>query len=252
MPTEFSPREALERLLRGWPWLMALALLGGLLGWSLARLRPPVYETSAVVRVWLDAEQYAREQQTRNLTVILRENTLGWVEAVWSSPQLLNALPGADDLLEAQIQRFEGRWLLTVRAHDPQRAAALADAWAAQALSLGETYLEAAHQARDLRRQAFVWQACLEQETEIAAFNACAETDFAALGEVPPALNELEAEIAALDEQARHFSAALTFEQVAPAPIPTRPVLYSTAWLTLAGALLGGLAALFWLLLRRP
>ncbi len=243
MLPERTTQELVERLLMRWYVLLSVMLLGGLLGWLVAHGRAPVYEASAVIRVRLDGPAYAAEKKVDVVSARLREDTLGWVEAVMEQ----QIAPEAD----AHIQRFESRWLLTVRDADPHRAAALANAWAYQALDVSEQYLAFARQAQEQEWQGLVWQHCLENATDIAVFNACADTSFASLGEVPPALSDGWQQVRALQEKARHYSPALSFEFLAEAKPPTRSVLVGTAGLSVIGALLGLLAG-FWLAAAWP
>ncbi len=225
----------LRNLRKRWFLLFISMALGGLLGLGGAYLWPPLYESAAVIRVRLDDAAYAEERQVETLTMLLREDTLGWVEAVFE--QL-----APTEAEEARIQRFESRWLLTVWTHDADSAAALAEIWAQRSLETAESYLEAAHLAQREEWRWLTWQACLRAAESVTSFNACAGTNWETLADAPAALDDLQQEIQAYRQAARHFSPNLEFEMIRV--LPPRKVLFSTAWLTLAGAGLGLLAGL--------
>lgn len=230
-----------QRLLQRWYWLLGLIVLGGVFGWAFAQAHSPVYECAAVIRVRLDDMAYAAERQVDVVNVNLREDTLGWVEAVFE--QMAPA-----EAQSARIQRFESRWLLTVWTQDAGSAAALSDAWSNQALDVAAEYVAAAQQAQQDEWRWLAWQACLKEAAGVDSFNACAGTDFASLGEVPAALDALSQDIQSRRVAARHFSPNLTFEKIRVEQ--PRKVLFSTAWLTLAGALVGLLAGLVLIFVR--
>jgi uncharacterized protein involved in exopolysaccharide biosynthesis len=54
---EFSPRESLERIFARWWIVVAMAILGGVVGWAFHFFHPPVYEATAVLTVTMDFPQ---------------------------------------------------------------------------------------------------------------------------------------------------------------------------------------------------
>ena len=90
MDTEpVDSKDLLQRLIGRWPWLLAAACLGGLLGLGASGLFPPVYEAVAVVGVGVDYgrtlpldDEALRHAFDRAREVFLADETLedDWVD----------------------------------------------------------------------------------------------------------------------------------------------------------------------------
>ena len=57
MPQEFSPRDEIQRMLRMWWVLAACMILGGLVGFAIHRVEPPVYQAKATLYSFIDFQK---------------------------------------------------------------------------------------------------------------------------------------------------------------------------------------------------
>ncbi|MGD8623304.1 MAG: Wzz/FepE/Etk N-terminal domain-containing protein [Anaerolineae bacterium] len=144
MGEEIDLRPYIVALLRGWYWILGLALVAAVAAFIVTSLRPPVYEASSVVLV--TDPQYRMEFDSRFDTLERRPAyrlfpTLATsdrilesvVEAYTPSPQAgletwrLKTLRG---MVEAKSEGDPSLVVLTVRSLAARDAAAIANAWA--------------------------------------------------------------------------------------------------------------------------
>jgi len=130
----------LIRLLKAWRFWSLGALIGGLIGAAFFYIAPPPYRAHAVVLVDFNLEQawptdtdrqqfYYLERETRQLEEIAHS------DAVMQAITTTNPNITAKELSNAKLllsQPAEGGWNFYVDDKDPDRAAALATAWATQ------------------------------------------------------------------------------------------------------------------------
>lgn len=128
----------LIRLLRAWRLWVLGAVIGALLCGVLYRLAPPPYQARATVNVDFNLEQAWPQETDRQQFYYLERETRKLEEIAWSDDVLraaasagggvgLSALRGGK--LELS-QPAEAGWHFYAEDGDPQRAAALASAWA--------------------------------------------------------------------------------------------------------------------------
>ena len=136
----FSPPslDDLIRLLKAWRFWSVGALIGGLIGAGFFYLAPPPYRAHAVVLVDFNLEQawpkdtdrqqfYYLERETRKLEEIAFSDTV--LEAVSQANQNITT----QELRNGKLllsQPADGGWNFYVDDENPERAAALATAWA--------------------------------------------------------------------------------------------------------------------------
>jgi len=128
----------LIRLLKAWRFWSVGALLGGLIGVAVFYFVPPPYRAHAVVLVDFNLEQawpqdtdrqqfYYLERETRKLEEIAYSD--GVIAAIAEANQNMTT----DELRNGKLllsQPAEGGWNFYVDDANPERAAALATAWA--------------------------------------------------------------------------------------------------------------------------
>ena len=146
----WSPGEELVALLRRWHWFSAAALLGGLAGWLLGLVLPPVYEAEAVLSVTftadafsLNSDDYKHWQMAQLEDYILSEPVLEDARTRLAPASTLTVR----DLRAAVEPRWRnaGAWQLVARAEDPAQAEVIARAWSEAALAgIEETLAHAA------------------------------------------------------------------------------------------------------------
>lgn len=126
------------RLLRAWRLWVLGAVLGALLGGSLYWLVPPPYQARATVNVDFNLEQAWPQETDRQQFYYLERETRKLEEIAWSDKVLEAAASagGGVDLSTLRggklelAQPAEAGWHFYAKDADPQRASALASAWA--------------------------------------------------------------------------------------------------------------------------
>ncbi len=151
-PTDWHWREYILTITHRWHWIVAVFLLGALLGWGASRLTSPRYRASLDLYVGIDVYRAPRDRYIVGVAQDTFENLDDYKN--WNMEQL-NALAVQDDFLldtleqlQAQGQdwrdvnladlramlrgswRNAGRWRLTAEASSPTMAAQAVTAWA--------------------------------------------------------------------------------------------------------------------------
>jgi hypothetical protein len=250
---ELMPFMIWQRIRSRW-WLpVALAILGGLIGWAFHFIRTPVYQATASLTVMMDFSrgeltQYEQDYAFNAVGAVINSSSV--MERVLIVAQARNVeVPSSQ-----QGQKFlEGRqsvWDLHVRSQDPTQAADLANIWAEVSLEVLNTALEHSIQADQLTMQIYRLEACLP-ETPGMAF------PLVMLKPVPKdcsryTLSEIQAELAdrttALAEEmslTRGILSSFEFALTNLAVTPAEPVVGDPGKMTLAGAAIGAIISLW-------
>jgi hypothetical protein len=246
---DISPRAVLDRSFRLWPAIVLAIVICGMVGWLVGSLLSPIYETHAQVLINLDSNLWAQEAHLESPFEIAIANSLRPIYALFYSEATINALMVAAqtenislDINQIQtmftIQRADLALLLTVRSSDPVTSARLANLWVQAALPLFQPAHEHALAAFALTRQRDGVSACFENAA-LSTGNTCAGTSYDSLSDLAPALDNLDAQIAAEQVASLDLDPAMTLELVSPAAVPGEPERYQRTWLALAGTLIG-------------
>lgn len=183
----FSPPSSddLTRLLKAWRFWVLAALLGGILGAAIYFIAPPAYRARAVVQIDFNIEEaYKPTQDKQSFYYVEREvrklQDLAYSDAVLQA--VVDNVSGVtvEELREGKLllsQPGEAGWHFFAEDRDPQRAKALASAWAS---AFNEKVKEAASASMTLQSyhtqiEAGCGTECADLESKIADLESRAQ-----------------------------------------------------------------------------
>ncbi len=252
---EFSPLDAFEQALRGW-WLVVLVtILGGLLGWAVHSVLPPVYEARAIFTVSINFNQ------TGSLTQF--EEDFAWNKV----GDLINSTAVRDQVIEqanregilidsaelakiATIERKEYIWVLKVRHSNPGTSAKLVNLWADEAnRQLMEAYGHAV-KAQTLQRYLDGLQRCIGLRPALPDGDTICS--LASLNDVQSQIQATNSSLSNENIASRGIIAAVSFDLSQKATIPTAPSLYGRNSIIMAGAIIGFFISLWGVQVQFP
>jgi uncharacterized protein involved in exopolysaccharide biosynthesis len=123
----------LIRLLKAWRFWVLGAMLGALLGAAVYFVVPAPYRARAVVNVDFNLEQAWPKDTDRQQFYYLERESRKLVEIAWSDDVLAELDAPVEDLRNGKLslsQPAEAGWNFYADDKDPQKAEALASAWA--------------------------------------------------------------------------------------------------------------------------
>jgi hypothetical protein len=257
---DFSPQDAFDRTLRFW-WVVAITMvIGGLLGWSLSFLFPPVFEAIANYQVKLDEEallaQMVSQKPDAELDYITREKYLSPVELMFYKKEIrddlaeqaqiagLNYSPDQFNVSDFNLDRRGWSWAVVVRNRDAETAAKLANLWLQVVDRRLSQLREQSVKAHALNISIRTLASCFDGR-DLAEANRCAGTSYANSEEAATNLQALESQYASISGASEGISELVTFEVINLAQVPAHAVLYRTGMLALVGSLLGLIAGVF-------
>jgi len=248
MPPEFAPRDLLERFLRQWWLLAAVIVAGGIAGWIVFMLRPPLYEAKAAVTATIDLTR------SGPLTETEEDMAVNMIDEIILSPQVYEpVLARAQErqiFLDwptlfsiSRVERYGESFELRIRHTDPETAAGLANLWIEETHNqLIQASLHA-QQADHLRRYLISLETCLQTSTVETdpAFPCSLQAGSSIQDEIASVSPQLAAEISA----SLGLWPAVTIGPAEPAQIPDRPTVRGLNSLVLAGGLTGFLLGIW-------
>jgi hypothetical protein len=149
MPQEFSPKDEILRLLRMWWVLAACMILGGLVGFAIHRVKPPVYQAKATLYSFID---YQKVTDVR-LSEYDEDVTINTIQSVMLSNLVIGkVLETAGNvgipidyttfMDQMSIYRSLTNYELFYRDRDPQVAQTVVNIWAQTGLATLENLQE--------------------------------------------------------------------------------------------------------------
>jgi capsular polysaccharide biosynthesis protein len=241
MNQPFSPMDTFNRVLRSWWWVFLLTLLGGVVGWSIHALRPPVYESSAKISFNID---YTHSGQ---LTDVEEDQILGVAGDVIASPGVLDKVVSAAQAKGISIdrpalnnsisqERKDYIWVMRVRRGTPQEAATLAGLWADTAYTTLRDGWSHAQNAELLQRYLDGLVSCMQQEVaELPAQAMCSQD----LRSIQNGILQVGARLQVEKLAGQGISPALEFTQPDKSGEQFSPVQYGRNQIMLASGLVG-------------
>lgn len=248
-----------RKLLSDWPFLVVAGMLGGVVGLAASLLLKPVYQSEAVLGVNIN---YGI---TESLELVVEDRVLGRVAAVVEGDATLTGLLAelpedlpqrrgwaqpADIRPHLRLDRRLGEWALVGIDEDSATAAQLAQAWASAAIGQLDEAMQHAWRAAALMSTPFDVKCEPVPAGGVTTWNCVvteAELDPEALA------GELESEAAL----SRGIPPVVSYELLRSAQLPTSPVIWGRGPLILAGAAIGLVLALIYVVVganssRRP
>jgi len=254
MNRSFSPMDSFNRVLRSWWWVFLFTLLGGVGGWSIHALRPPVYESSAKISFNID---YTHSGQ---LTDVEEDQILGVVGDVIASPEVLDKVVSAAQAKGISIDRsalnksiFQERrayiWVMRVRRGNPQEAATLAGLWADAAYAALRDGWSHAQNAELLQRYLDGLVSCMQQAVAVLPAQVMCSQD---LLTVQDGIQRGGARLLMEKLACQGISPALEFTQPDKSGEQFTPVQYGRNQIMLASGLVGFLLGIWSVYLGFP
>jgi hypothetical protein len=145
MQDEFDPGKTLKNLINSWWQIIALAIIGGLLGLGISYVLPPAYQAEAIFHASIDFTQINYDnmvgeygdplvwtQYEEDLAlqaverILLNRADKAFEYALTLDPELKRETFDEDQ----QISRYLANWFLRYRHEDPAIAQAIVNYWA--------------------------------------------------------------------------------------------------------------------------
>lgn len=250
---EFQQLYATSR--RRWPVLLLSFLLGGILGLVSSLLLTPMYRSTASLGVGIDysralplsrANEDKALLQVQNLILSdeVFEAAIGLVTDEALRREGISEVPDLRPLV--RLERFDGRWDLSVTARDPGHAAELASAWAQASEQALASALEHALLVQEMQSELFEISCARVtlEETGEQVWD-CSGSEVPQESSLPPRwIDEIEA--------SRGIIPALTFSRLVGPSIPTQSARAGRPLMVVGGLVLGGIAGVLLLILGPP
>jgi len=247
---EYSPMESIERALKHWWIIVLLTIVGAAAGWTLHFFDPPVYEASAIITGGMHFEQRQLTQSEIDLayaiaTVVASSQSVKDQALANAQAQGLSFGSNTPELI---LEIKGDYWILRVRDHDPQLAAALANIWAQTAYEALDQARQHAYRAEQIQVEIAELQNCLSSREQITATSQSSSSvacENLTLDQIQAAIDEQSNQLATEQNLSQGIISILDFTLTDPASVPETPVLYDRAKLTFAGACIGFIISLW-------
>jgi len=252
---DLDPEILFRRMLGGWYWLVVFSLLGGLLGWGVSRMRPPVYESTAALEIGIN---FGR---TQPLSGAAARTAMDLVRGLLLSDDVhRSTLERLDPSSPLRSQEFEAgglrdrlrlrqigsRWELGFVGGKDEDLAGFANAWALSALDALAAAREQAWRAAELQT-AYARLGCkLEYDADVQqALWVCSA------GSPPGGALAEQAEVLEAVKRSRGILPGIELYLAEEARSPVQPLYRPQSSMILAGALTGFLVGLAMVLAGR-
>jgi hypothetical protein len=251
----FTMRDAYRSFMLNWPWIVAFALLGGLGGFVVSLLRPPLYRAENTVSVSISYAASTPLDLVVEDRVLDRVASLMWADATLAP--VLSQIPpewaeargwktAADLRADLRLDRRLSEWGMVMIDGDPEIAARVADLWAAESLEVVGDALEHAMKVAQMvstaSRRNFDpvgidvdWYGKPLWECQI----------------LPPDIDPALLDGAFQEElrKSRGLFPSLVVEDMQQAQVPDKPIIWGRGILIFAGAWVGFFAGVAFLLM---
>ncbi len=148
---DFTIRDVYRRFTLHWQWIVAFALLGGLGGFVVSLLRPPLYRAENLVSVSISYAASTPLDLVVEDRVLDRVASLMWADATLAP--VLSQIPRewaeergwttpADLRADLRLDRRLSEWGMVMIDRDPDLAARVANLWADESLKVVDDALE--------------------------------------------------------------------------------------------------------------
>jgi capsular polysaccharide biosynthesis protein len=236
-----------SRVMKHWWLLIGLMILGGVAGLLLTLVRQPLYQSEATVTSVLDyavlghLSDWEQDQLYRSIGDVIDSSKVK--EQVIAQANANGIALTADDVAQNfAADRQDTRWMMRVRAESPEQAQQLNEYWASAAM-------DALVEMSVTNQAAFAYQRylasltdCFEQSVIIDPVSQ--ECNISDVNAIREAMTTASASTGNLDYRRSLILSHASFELTTEPTLPTSAALFSRNIMTLAGALIGLLAAL--------
>jgi len=252
---EFSPLEALEHSFQRW-WLVALFIIGGgVIGWLIHFVQPPLYDAKVTFTAMVDFKQagpITTLEQDHSINVIgdifLKDNIEGQVIADAQAAGIKLTQDQLNNM--AYVERRSEVWELRIRDSNPQVAQTVANFWADRVFAALKADNQHARLADSLTQQLNVLSLCMQQiylpDSLSSLCTSTSPTDIST--KYQQVLGELNNEQLA----SGGLASWVLFDLKQKAVLPTQPVSYNVNTMVLAGGLIGFILGIWMVVGRLP
>lgn len=238
---DIEPGRLYSAALNRWPLILAAAVVGGLMGIAFSLVVPATFQAVAELSVGIDHGRVELLDENAERHILLRVQDLLLSDAVLAraieklAPQLAekSEIANSTDFRQRlRLTRINAMWNLAVTDPVPEKASALANAWAESALEMLEETQAHAWKAAELQA-VFFEVSCRPIESGLWA---CDE------GGEDPTVLDLKQELLQEIRASYGIAPVVSFALLQSATAPDRPQSTVRAALAAAGTFLGMLA----------
>lgn len=258
MKEYFVPKDFFDKMLRYWYYLPIGMLLGGIIGLILNGFIPPVYEAQAKFVVTIDytrtgyLSDIQEDQAMRGIGSLINSDFI-LQKTIDASHSVYADMSFSDIKQQSRLERGEFEWYIRIRDNDALRATTLVNLWAEKADEVMKESLSHAFKAEGLLQVLDSLEMCLQRMTiGVESIAPCTINN----------LDQLLLDIQTVGEKAyqekeasRGLMPALAVDLVEKSQLQLQPVVFARNAFVLAGAMLGLILILVWIIafdLKKP
>lgn len=242
MENDLAPERILKNAIRYWWLLVLIMILGGVVGFLINTLRPPVFESKAEISTVIDfsllskLEDWEEDQIFESVGDVIRSTSV--MEKVIDGAKNSGIqLSEPEYHANFETDRQDTRWVLRVRSSDPEKAQVLDSLWSKAAIEELAQLRVKSIASMTVQKSLDSLVACLKDKVVVDPSAAlCPDQD----------VSQVKSKIAqiAQDPELQQVWSSLTlshtsYELTTEATLPTVPVLFRRNINTLMGSLIG-------------